>query len=84
LFINHAGRLWATTFDGLDRFDPANSHFTVYKLNPQSTAQIDLTVMEDPRERYGLARIPRACNASIQPSSVSQPATSTMPMTRRV
>jgi len=25
LFIDHAGRLWAATFDGLDRFDPATS-----------------------------------------------------------
>jgi PAS domain S-box-containing protein len=49
LFIDHAGRLWAATFDGLDRFDPATSHFTVYKRDPQSTAQIDLAVKEDPQ-----------------------------------
>ena len=36
LLIDHAGTLWATTFDGLDRFDPATSHFTVYKPDKQS------------------------------------------------
>jgi len=48
LLIDHAGRLWAATFDGLDRFDPATSHSTVYKLDPQSPAQIDIAVKEDP------------------------------------
>jgi PAS domain S-box-containing protein len=46
LLIDHAGTLWATTHDGLDRFDPATSHFTVYKLDKQSAAQIDLEVKE--------------------------------------
>jgi len=49
LIIDHAGRLWAATFDGLDRFDPATSHFTVYKLDSQIPAQIDLGVKEDPQ-----------------------------------
>jgi PAS domain S-box-containing protein len=44
LFIDHAGTLWATTWNGLDHFDPATSHFTVH--NP---AQIDITVKEDPQ-----------------------------------
>jgi PAS domain S-box-containing protein len=47
LLIDHAGTLWATTHDGLDRFDPATSHFTVYKLDKQSAAQIDIEVKED-------------------------------------
>ncbi len=47
LFVDHAGTLWATTFDGLDRFDPATSHFTVYKLDKQSASQIDTEVKED-------------------------------------
>ncbi len=47
LLIDHTGTLWATTFDGLDRFDPATSHFTVYKLDKQSAAQIDIEVKED-------------------------------------
>jgi ligand-binding sensor domain-containing protein/signal transduction histidine kinase len=49
LLINHAGTLWATTWDGLDRFDPATSHFTTYKLDKQSAAQIDIEVKEDPQ-----------------------------------
>jgi ligand-binding sensor domain-containing protein/signal transduction histidine kinase len=47
LLIDRAGTLWATTFDGLDRFDPATSHFTVYKLDKQTAAQIDIEVKED-------------------------------------
>ena len=47
LFLDHAGTLWATTHDGLDRFDPATSHFTVHKLDQQSAAQIDIEVKED-------------------------------------
>ena len=47
LLINHAGTLWATTWDGLDRFDPATSHFTAYKLDKQTAAQIDIEVKED-------------------------------------
>ena len=49
LLIDHGGTLWATTFDGLDRFDPAASHFTAYKRAPQSPAQIDIAVKEDPQ-----------------------------------
>jgi len=49
LLIDHSGGLWAATFDGLDHLDPASSHFTVYKPDPQSPAQIDLAVMEDPQ-----------------------------------
>jgi signal transduction histidine kinase/ligand-binding sensor domain-containing protein len=47
LLIDHAGTLWATTYDGLDRFDPATSHFTVYKPDEQSTAEQDIEVKED-------------------------------------
>jgi PAS domain S-box-containing protein len=47
LLIDHAGTLWATSFDGLNRFDPATSRFTVYKLNKQSAVQFDIEVKED-------------------------------------
>lgn len=33
--------------DGLDRFDPATSHFTAYKLDKQTAAQIDIEIKED-------------------------------------
>jgi ligand-binding sensor domain-containing protein len=48
LFIDHAGRLWIGTFDGLNRFDPATSRFTVYKLDSQGAAQVN-AVKEDPQ-----------------------------------
>jgi signal transduction histidine kinase len=47
LFIDRAGTLWATTFNGLNRFDPATSHFTVYKADKQSAGQIYLDVKQD-------------------------------------
>jgi len=47
LLIDHTGTLWATTFDGLDRFDPATSHFTVYKPDKQNGALIDIEIKED-------------------------------------
>ena len=46
-FIDHAGTLWLTTTDGLDRFDPATSHFTVYKADKRNTAQLDIDIKED-------------------------------------
>lgn len=47
LLIDHAGTLWATTFDGLNRFDSATSHFTVHRLDHQDTAQIYIEIKED-------------------------------------
>jgi ligand-binding sensor domain-containing protein len=47
LFIDHAGTLWVSTFDGLNRFDAATSRFTVYKLEKRGAAQIDIAVTED-------------------------------------
>jgi PAS domain S-box-containing protein len=49
LLIDHAGGLWAATFDGLDHLDPATSHFTVYKPDRQSPSQIDIALKEDPQ-----------------------------------
>jgi ligand-binding sensor domain-containing protein/signal transduction histidine kinase len=47
LLIDHAGTLWAITFDGLNRFDAATSHFTVYKPKKQSAAEIFIDIRED-------------------------------------
>jgi PAS domain S-box-containing protein len=46
-FIDHAGTMWLTTTDGLDRFDPATSQFTVYKADKRNTAQLDIDIKED-------------------------------------
>jgi PAS domain S-box-containing protein len=47
LLMDHAGRLWAATVDGLDRFDPATSRFTVYRAEKENAEQADLDVEED-------------------------------------
>jgi PAS domain S-box-containing protein len=47
MFIDHAGRLWAVTEDGLNRFDPATSRFRVYRAEKESAEQADLDVEED-------------------------------------
>jgi len=47
LLIDRAGTLWATTFDGLDRFDFATSRFTVYKAEKQNAQEVDVDLKED-------------------------------------
>jgi PAS domain S-box-containing protein len=47
LLIDHAGKLWATTVDGLNRFDPATSRFTAYRAEKENAEQADLDVKED-------------------------------------
>jgi len=47
LLIDHTGTIWATTFDGLDRFDAGTSRFTVYKDDKQDAEQIYIDVKED-------------------------------------
>jgi ligand-binding sensor domain-containing protein/signal transduction histidine kinase len=47
LLIDHAGTLWATSFGGLTRFDPATSHFTRYIPDAEKPAPWDITLAED-------------------------------------
>jgi ligand-binding sensor domain-containing protein/signal transduction histidine kinase len=47
LLIDHTGTLWAATWDGLNRFDPATERFTVYKPDAQSRAQTYIEIAED-------------------------------------
>jgi ligand-binding sensor domain-containing protein/signal transduction histidine kinase len=56
LLIDHAGTLWATTFDGLNRFDAATSRFTVYKLDKQSAAERYIDINEDRQGALWLGR----------------------------
>jgi L-alanine-DL-glutamate epimerase-like enolase superfamily enzyme len=58
LLIDHAGTLWATTWDGLDRFDPATSHFTVIRVYADTTESQDPKIyaqrMKERKEVMGL------------------------------
>ena len=47
LLIDRAGTLWVTTQNGLNRFDPVTSHFTVYKADKESAGHIDIDIKED-------------------------------------
>ncbi|HEV3440796.1 MAG TPA: two-component regulator propeller domain-containing protein, partial [Gemmata sp.] len=61
LFIDRAGTMWVSTWDGLDRFDPGTGRFTVYKRDPGSTEQY-FSIVEDQKDclwlggRSGLVR----------------------------
>jgi len=45
ILIDHAGALWASTDDGLDRLDPATQRFTTYRREPGKSSY--LAVAED-------------------------------------
>jgi PAS domain S-box-containing protein len=47
LLVDHNGRLWAATDDGLNRFDSATGRFTIYKFDPQRVVSY-LELVEDP------------------------------------
>ena len=47
ILVDHKGTLWAATWDGLDRFDPATERFTTYKLDPHSRNLFYLELVED-------------------------------------
>jgi signal transduction histidine kinase/ligand-binding sensor domain-containing protein len=47
IFIDHVGKMWLTTWNGLDLFDPATEHFTTYKRDPQSGAENYFGIDED-------------------------------------
>jgi ligand-binding sensor domain-containing protein len=49
LLIDHSGTLWAATFDGLNRFDPATERFTTYTSDPQSKKLYYLELVEGPK-----------------------------------
>ena len=48
LLVDHAGRLWVGTDDGLDLFDPKTRSFHVYKVEPDSrSSQRYVAIAED-------------------------------------
>jgi ligand-binding sensor domain-containing protein len=47
LLVDHTGALWATTWDGLDRFDPESDSFQVYRPEGQGkSATVYGSIME--------------------------------------
>jgi len=47
VLIDHAGTMWVGTYNGLDRFDPRNESFVVYKQYPKSDDEVYANFAED-------------------------------------
>ena len=47
ILIDHAGTMWIATYNGLDRFDPRNESFVVYKQDPKSDDEEYFNLAED-------------------------------------
>jgi ligand-binding sensor domain-containing protein/signal transduction histidine kinase len=47
MLIDHAGTMWIATYNGLDRFDPRNQSFDVYKQDPKSDDEVYANLSED-------------------------------------
>ena len=48
LLVDREGVLWVATADGLDRFDPATGHFTIYREQPsQNSGTVMVSMVED-------------------------------------
>ncbi len=48
LLVDRYGTLWATTWDGLDRFDAGEDRFTIFKSSPHAGELIYSSVVEGP------------------------------------
>jgi len=47
LLVDHAGTMWITTWNGLDRFDPENESFVTYKQDKKSDYEQYFNITED-------------------------------------
>ena len=47
MLIDHAGTMWVGTYNGLDRFDPRNESFVVYKQDTKSDDEVYANFSED-------------------------------------
>jgi signal transduction histidine kinase/ligand-binding sensor domain-containing protein len=47
MLIDHSGTMWIGTYNGLDRFDPRNESFVVYKQYPKSDDEVYANFAED-------------------------------------
>jgi ligand-binding sensor domain-containing protein/signal transduction histidine kinase len=54
LLIDHTGTLWVSTYDGLNRFEPATQGFTVFHLSPGESDTYQ-NIMEDQHGTLWLA-----------------------------
>ena len=49
LLLDHTGTLWATTLDGLDRYDRATDRFHTFRSGTTTASDLDMSVVEDTR-----------------------------------
>lgn len=47
LFVDRFGTMWVTTWNGLNKFDPQTSRFTLYKRDPLSSTEPYFSIVED-------------------------------------
>jgi signal transduction histidine kinase/streptogramin lyase len=47
LLVDHAGTMWLATYNGLDRFDPRNESFVIYKQENKSDDEEYFNLAED-------------------------------------
>jgi ligand-binding sensor domain-containing protein/signal transduction histidine kinase len=47
LLVDHSGTLWATTLDGLNRYDPESDSFRSFRVATQSGSAVYVSLMED-------------------------------------
>ena len=47
VFVDHAGTMWVTTWNGLDRFDPVTGRFVVYKRDKESQTEQYFNIIQD-------------------------------------
>ena len=48
VFLDHAGTLWATSWNGLNRIDRRTGHIDIFKRDPSSAVEIYFELAEDP------------------------------------
>jgi signal transduction histidine kinase/ligand-binding sensor domain-containing protein len=58
LLVDDAGRLWATTLDGLNRYDPVKDHFRSFRrLNTQMGSTVYVSLMEDSKHTLWISGV---------------------------
>lgn len=54
ILVGKSGELWLTTWNGINRFDPATGHFTTYKKDPTASAEPYFSIVEDEKGFFWL------------------------------